>query len=148
MGASKAGKDTSVRSAASGAECAVDGAGLAPDDAVIGSAAAWKGFCKAFASIMARSLENPKAPVLLETKVEAKLLEKKAEFKEKKMLMLQAKVLKDQGHTVPDITKKAFEMQLRKVATQGVVRLFNTVKEFQLRGEEEIHQQRQLNKVP
>merc|ERR1712125_247818 len=79
--------------------------------------------------------------------IERKLQEQKTELKEKKMLSLQRKELKDQGHTVPDITKKDFEMQLRKIATQGVVRLFNTVQEFQGRNEDEV-QRRQVSKLP
>merc|ERR1719401_1572933 len=42
--------------------------------------------------------------------------------------------MKNHGHTLPDTMDKAFELQLRRVATKGVVRLFNTVKEFQMRG--------------
>lgn len=96
--------------------------------------AGWKGFCTAFISIMSRSLKDGAAPVLSETQVESKIREKKAEMKEKKLLAAQNKGVKDQGHNAPDITKNGFEIQLRKLATQGVVRLFNTVKEFQSGG--------------
>merc|ERR1711964_913404 len=86
-------------------------------------------------------------PVLVETEVEKKLLEQKAEFKEKKMLSLQRKELKDQGHAKPDVTKHGFEMELRKIATQGVVRLFNTVQEFQSKHDDEA-QRKETSKLP
>merc|ERR1712048_193142 len=98
-------------------------------------------------SIMERDLKELDAPVLAQTQLEQKIKERKAEFKEKKMLSLQRKGLKDQGHTKPEITEKTFEMQLRKIATRGVVRLFNAVQEFQRRGEENIDQ-KQISKVP
>merc|ERR1712151_986227 len=87
------------------------------------------------------------APVLVETQLEQKIKERKAEFKEKKMLSLDRKGLKDQGHKKPEITEKSFEMQLRKIATQGVVRLFNAVQEFQRRGDENVDQ-KLISKVP
>merc|ERR1712151_437853 len=87
------------------------------------------------------------APVLVETQLEQKIKERKAEFKEKKMLSLDRKGLKDQGHKKPEITEKTFEMQLRKIATQGVVRLFNAVQEFQRRGDENVDSKK-LSKVP
>merc|ERR1712150_45470 len=59
----------------------------------------------------------------------------------------QQAALKDQGHTIPDITRKAFEMQLRKIATQGVVRLFNTVHDFQKETEDSMTSL-QMSKVP
>merc|ERR1719401_3030867 len=55
--------------------------------------------------------------------------------------------MKNHGHTLPDTMDKAFELQLRRVATKGVVRLFNTVKEFQMRGFNEDESLRQ-GKVP
>merc|ERR1712129_263580 len=46
------------------------------------------------------------------------------------------KASRDKGYTIPDVTKKAFELSLRRVATQGIVRLFNAVKDYQQRNEE------------
>merc|ERR1712217_347532 len=65
----------------------------------------------------------------------------------KKLLSAQQKALKDRGHCIPDITQKSFETQLRKVATQGVVRLFNAVRDFQQRGGDEVDS-KQVSKVP
>eukprot|EP00440_Ansanella_granifera_P020345 gb/GFBE01022100.1/.p1 GENE.gb/GFBE01022100.1/~~gb/GFBE01022100.1/.p1 ORF type:complete len:211 (+),score=81.64 gb/GFBE01022100.1/:1-633(+) len=116
--------------------------------AKVTGAAGWKGFCTAFASIMARSLTLPDAPVLAETEIEQKLRERKAEFKEKKLQSLENKAVKDQGHALPDITQKNFELQLRKAATQGVVRLFNAVRDFQAHAGENEEEKLELNKVP
>jgi len=107
----------------------------------------WKGFSAAFSSIMERDLEKADAPVLADTTIENKILERKAEMKEKRMKSLANKALKDQGHEMPDIINKTFEMQLRKIATQGVVRLFNAVKDFQARSEENLDQ-REMGKTP
>eukprot|EP00929_Paragymnodinium_shiwhaense_P041822 TRINITY_DN21716_c0_g1_i1.p1 TRINITY_DN21716_c0_g1~~TRINITY_DN21716_c0_g1_i1.p1 ORF type:complete len:176 (+),score=77.92 TRINITY_DN21716_c0_g1_i1:74-601(+) len=97
----------------------------------------WKGFGAAFSSVLDRDIkENVAAPVLAETQVEKKIKEKKAEMREKKLQSLAKKAEKDKGHAKPDITQKAFELQLRKVATQGVVTLFNAVKDFQSRGQD------------
>jgi len=123
--------------------------GLMEEEKVPSGDAGWKGFCTAFRNIMGRTVEEGKVPILCDTKVTETLKARKAEFKEKRMLSMQKKAEKDKGHTLPDITKKGFEMQLRKIATTGVVRLFNTIKEFRMRiGDEEEDQQRNLKKVP
>ena len=49
--------------------------------------------------------------------------------KEKKALALKEKSLLDGGHTLPSFADKTFELELRRVATKGVVRLFNTIKD-------------------
>jgi len=97
--------------------------------------AGWKGLCRAFANILARSLVSPGAlPVLCETEIEKKLGDKKREFKEKKMISLARKAEKNKGHTKVDNGKSPFDLNLRRIATQGVVSLFNAVREFQSRG--------------
>merc|ERR1712070_4697 len=83
-----------------------------------------------------RELLKPEAPVLCETHVEKKLREDKAEYKEKKLLALKEKRMQDAGHVKPDFNDKAFELELRRMATKGVVRLFNTVQDFQSRDHE------------
>merc|ERR1712232_856737 len=77
--------------------------------------AGWKGFCTAFVSILEKSLPEGDTPILADTTIEKKLQEKKNDLKEKKMISLQRKELKDQGHALPDIMKKNFEMELRKI---------------------------------
>merc|ERR1719400_2461514 len=97
---------------------------------------------------MSRNLKNPETPILSETPIAHNLKVKKAEFKEKKMLSLQQKALKDPGHVLPDITKKSFEAQLRQVATKGVVRLFNAVRDFQLKGVDDTAQGPAASRLP
>merc|ERR1712146_496049 len=94
----------------------------------------WKGLSSAFNSIMERELTKPEAPVLCETQVEKNLRIQKEEYKEKKLLAQKEKRLQDQGHVQPHLSDKDFELQLRRIATKGVVRLFNTVKDFQTHG--------------
>jgi len=95
---------------------------------------------------MSRELDKDTPPVLCDTQIVQKLREKKEEFREKRLLAQQRKALKDQGHELPDITKKAFEMNLRKIATQGVVRLFNTVQQFHSHGDADVSSK--VSKVP
>ena len=110
--------------------------------------AGWKGFCTAFASILSRELQNSQAPVLAETQVEEKIRQSKAEFKEKRLQAMENKVQKDKGHAAVDILEKNFEMQLRKYATQGVVRLFNAVKDYQAHAGDDKAEKYELNKMP
>eukprot|EP00930_Biecheleria_cincta_P075832 TRINITY_DN63034_c0_g1_i1.p1 TRINITY_DN63034_c0_g1~~TRINITY_DN63034_c0_g1_i1.p1 ORF type:complete len:216 (-),score=69.59 TRINITY_DN63034_c0_g1_i1:65-712(-) len=111
-------------------------------------ASAWKGFCSAFASIMARAIEKSDAPVLAETEIEQKLQQRKAEFKERRLSALENKAEKDKGHVLPDITQKNFEMHLRKMATQGVVRLFNAVRDYQAHSADDAAEKFELQKLP
>eukprot|EP00438_Fugacium_kawagutii_P029010 Skav204724 [mRNA] locus=scaffold1549:180140:180904:+ [translate_table: standard] len=110
--------------------------------------AGWKGFCTAFASILSRELKNPQGPVLAETQVEEKIRQSKAEFKEKRLQAMENKVQKDKGHAEVNILEKNFEMQLRKYATQGVVRLFNAVKDYQAHAGDDKAEKYELNKLP
>ena len=110
--------------------------------------AGWKGFCTAFASILSRELENSQTPVLAETQVEEKIKQSRAEFKEKRLQAMENKIQKDKGHAAVDILEKNFEMQLRKYATQGVVRLFNAVKDYQAHAGDDKAEKYTLNKMP
>ncbi|KAI8866662.1 Rrp15p-domain-containing protein [Ramicandelaber brevisporus] len=64
---------------------------------------------------------------------ERRIDEEKIEYKARKLLAREKKELLDKGHTVPaDVTYHAeLEKQLRKVATRGVVKLFNAIKTHQ-----------------
>jgi len=102
------------------------------------AAQGWKGFCKAFATIMGKSLElQNNSPVMCQTEVAAKIIERRKAYKEQKVKNLKEKASRDRGYTIPDVTKKAFELGLRRVATQGIVRLFNAVKDYQSRQDEQ-----------
>jgi len=107
----------------------------------------WKGFCSAFASLLSRELDMPDTPILSETAASKRIEDRRAEDKERKALAQQSRVQKDKGYVAPDITKKGFEMQLRKVATEGVVRLFNAVKDFHRRGMNDMEKV-ELTKLP
>eukprot|EP00442_Polarella_glacialis_P037839 CAMPEP_0115121024 /NCGR_PEP_ID=MMETSP0227-20121206/46021_1 /TAXON_ID=89957 /ORGANISM="Polarella glacialis, Strain CCMP 1383" /LENGTH=188 /DNA_ID=CAMNT_0002522767 /DNA_START=80 /DNA_END=644 /DNA_ORIENTATION=+ len=103
----------------------------------------------AFASILGRELETTaatEAPVLVETKIAQNLKDKKSEYKEKKILAAAAKAAKDAGHEKPDIMQKNFEMQFRKHATEGVVRLFNAVRDYQAHSQDDV-QKMELKKL-
>ncbi|CAK8998260.1 Pentatricopeptide repeat-containing protein MRL1 [Durusdinium trenchii] len=110
--------------------------------------AGWKGFCTAFTNILSRELKTSQTPILAETEVEEKLQKSKAEFKEKKLQALENRVEKDKGHEAVNILEKNFEMQLRKYATQGVVRLFNAVKEYQAHAGDDKAEKYKFNKMP
>lgn len=109
--------------------------------------AGWKGFCTAFASILSREMKTSQ-PILAETEVETKIQQRKVEFKEKRLQAMQNRVPKDKGHAAVDILEKNFEMQLRKYATQGVVRLFNAVKDYQAHAGDDTIEKYELNKMP
>merc|ERR1719277_1625093 len=73
---------------------------------------------------------------MCQTEVAEKIKERRIQYKEQKALNLKKKASRDKGYTIPDVTKKAFELGLRRVATQGIVRLFNAVKDYQHRNDE------------
>ena len=110
--------------------------------------AGWKGFCTAFANIMSRELPQSLSPVLAETEIEKKLKANKEEAKAKRLQAAENRTEKDRGHSLPDITQKNFEAQLRKYATQGVVRLFNAVRDYQAHAMDDKAQKYEVNKVP
>ncbi|CAE7661804.1 EMB2654 [Symbiodinium sp. CCMP2592] len=109
--------------------------------------AGWKGFCTAFANILGRELESS-SPVLAETEIEKKLKASKEESKAKRLQSAENRTEKDRGHSLPDITQKNFEAQLRKFATQGVVRLFNAVRDYQAHATDDKAEKYEVNKVP
>ena len=109
--------------------------------------AGWKGFCTAFANILGRELESS-SPVLAETEIEKKLKASKDESKAKRLQSAENRTEKDKGHSLPDITQKNFEAQLRKFATQGVVRLFNAVRDYQAHATDDKAEKYEVNRVP
>ncbi|CAJ1418852.1 unnamed protein product [Effrenium voratum] len=126
-----------------------ESAGKPPKPANPNPEAGWKGFCSACASILGRELTQPDAPVLAETQLEQKLRQGKAELKEKRIQALENKVQKDKGHALPDVLMKNLEVHLRKYATQGVVRLFNAVKDYQAHTEDKDKVEKyEFNKMP
>ena len=84
-----------------------------------------KGLAKAFNTILTRSEEKGSEPVLTEAeerkKTELKLRKQIRELRKSRKLI--------DGHKKVDVLKKDFERQLRRIATRGVVTLFNAVRE-------------------
>jgi len=109
--------------------------------------AGWKGFCTAFANILNRELPRG-SPVLAQTEIEQKLKASKEESKAKRLHAAENRGEKDKGHSLPDIMQKNFEAQLRKYATQGVVRLFNAVRDYQAHAGDDAAQQYEVKKLP
>ena len=60
--------------------------------------------------------------------VERKIEDEKLDHKARKILSAQKKALKEKGRVIPDYTTFDYEKGLRKVATRGVVKLFNAIR--------------------
>ncbi|KAI9312888.1 Rrp15p-domain-containing protein [Dichotomocladium elegans] len=70
-----------------------------------------------------------KNPILARSKgTERKIEDEKLERKARKVLAAEKKALKEKGRVIPDYTTFEYEKRLRKVATRGVVRLFNAIR--------------------
>lgn len=50
------------------------------------------------------------------------------DYKARKILSAEKKALKQKGRVIPDFTTFEYEKRLRKVATRGVVKLFNAIR--------------------
>eukprot|EP00743_Colponemidia_sp_Colp-15_P009508 GILK01010397.1.p1 GENE.GILK01010397.1~~GILK01010397.1.p1 ORF type:complete len:298 (+),score=96.17 GILK01010397.1:122-895(+) len=72
------------------------------------------------------------APILAKYKTtEERIRHEKEQMKKAKELAREKKRLKNKDHVLPDILNKDFERQLLKLATKGVVKLFNAVSQHQ-----------------
>ncbi|ORX58305.1 Rrp15p-domain-containing protein [Hesseltinella vesiculosa] len=86
---------------------------------------------KAMTNILGSTLtgSDRKQPILARSKgTERKLEDEKLEYKARKMLTAEKRKLKDKGRVIPDYTGFEYEKRLRKVATRGVVKLFNAIR--------------------
>ncbi|KAJ3305257.1 hypothetical protein HDV03_001855 [Kappamyces sp. JEL0829] len=87
------------------------------------------------ASVISKILDteaNAKRPVLsLKRKIEADIDEAKLVAKAKKLLSSEKKQKIDVGRVIPDHSTTDYEKKLRKVATRGVVQLFNALRAAQ-----------------
>ncbi|KAI8060542.1 Rrp15p-domain-containing protein [Gongronella butleri] len=100
----------------------------APKQSKKGSAEA---FSEAMTNILGSTLtgSDRKQPILARSKgTERKLEDEKLEYKARKMLTAEKRKLKDQGRVIPNFTTFEYEKRLRKVATRGVVKLFNAIR--------------------
>lgn len=70
-----------------------------------------------------------KQPILARSKgLERKLEDEKLDYKARKIMSAEKKALKEKGRVIPDFTTFEYEKRLRKVATRGVVKLFNAIR--------------------
>ncbi|KAI8149880.1 Rrp15p-domain-containing protein [Fennellomyces sp. T-0311] len=88
-------------------------------------------FSEAMTKILASSLKgaDKKQPIMARSKgTERKIEDEKLEYKARKMLSAEKKAQKERGRVIPDYTTFDYEKRLRKVATRGVVKLFNAIR--------------------
>ncbi|KAI9270842.1 Rrp15p-domain-containing protein [Sporodiniella umbellata] len=88
-------------------------------------------FSDAMAKMLASSLKGNEKnqPILARSKnVERKIEDEKLDYKARKILSAQKKAEKERGRIIPDYTTFDYEKKLRKVATRGVVKLFNAIR--------------------
>ncbi|CAO3676191.1 unnamed protein product [Umbelopsis vinacea] len=72
---------------------------------------------------------DKKQPILARSKgAERKIEDEKLEYKARKVLAAEKKALASKDRVVPDYTTMDYEKKLRKVATRGVVKLFNAIR--------------------
>ena len=91
-------------------------------------------FKTAFSKIMQRDI-IPKNPILSRriTSSSKQALVEKQKLKEAKMKYSEKKVLRKAHLTLPDAFSQDYERTLRKVATKGVIALFNAISQHQYR---------------
>ncbi|KAI9494374.1 Rrp15p-domain-containing protein [Zychaea mexicana] len=88
-------------------------------------------FSEAMTKILASSLKgsDKKQPIMARSKgTERKIEDEKLEYKARKMMTAEKKAQKERGRVIPDYTSFDYEKRLRKVATRGVVKLFNAIR--------------------
>nr|ABK23618.1 unknown [Picea sitchensis] len=91
------------------------------------------GFRAAFSRIMEKKVaDDALGPVLsAHKKLIAKKLDEEAEFKVKSEAKKEKRLLREKGHVKPEIFFDAKEKSLIRLATKGVVKLFNAVSKAQ-----------------
>ncbi|TVU04777.1 hypothetical protein EJB05_47911 [Eragrostis curvula] len=93
-----------------------------------------RAFRVAFLKIMSKKLpDDPLGPILLANKklVAAKLAEEAEEHKPKAAARKEKREAAEKGHFLPKELLDSHDKELMKIATQGVVRLFNAVSKAQ-----------------
>ncbi|KAI9027567.1 Rrp15p-domain-containing protein [Phycomyces nitens] len=87
-------------------------------------------FAEAMKNILGSTLKaaDKKQPILARSKgTERKIEDERLDHKARKVLSAEKRALKAQGRVIPDFTNMEYEKALRKVATRGVVKLFNAI---------------------
>lgn len=93
----------------------------------------------ALASVMSRILntDTNEKPILAKAKeIEQKIEDEKLDYKARKALTAERKKLEEKDRVIPDYTTFEYEKKLRKLATRGVVKLFNAIKAAQEKSNE------------
>ncbi|ORX46236.1 hypothetical protein BCR36DRAFT_298016, partial [Piromyces finnis] len=76
-------------------------------------------------------------PILAKAKeIEQKIEDEKLDYKARKALTAERKRLEEKDRVIPDFTTFEYEKKLRKLATRGVVKLFNAIKTAQEKSNE------------
>jgi len=94
---------------------------------------ALKGIFSALNTILDRPEKKKKKGIILSEISTQEIEKKKKEEEERRKIEEQkkkqrlAKLTRHETHVLPDITNREFERDLRKIATRGVVKLFNSV---------------------
>ena len=90
-----------------------------------------KGFAKAFTTILSRSSTEGEAILAERPDIKADMKDRAVEERLRKQLRDSRKSKRvNDGHVKVDILKRPQEKVLRKIATRGVVSIFNAVREF------------------
>ncbi|ORX64163.1 Rrp15p-domain-containing protein [Anaeromyces robustus] len=93
----------------------------------------------ALASVMSRILntDTNEKPILAKAKeIEQKIEDEKLDYKARKAITAERKKLEEKDRVIPDYTTFEYEKKLRKLATRGVVKLFNAIKTAQEKSNE------------
>ncbi|KAL1917564.1 uncharacterized protein VTP21DRAFT_3957 [Calcarisporiella thermophila] len=99
-------------------------------------------FADAMGKILGSQLKatDRKQPILARAKgAERKLEEEKLEYKARKILAAEKKKLESRDRVKPDYSNFEYEKKLRKIATRGVVKLFNAIRIQQKTTEEAVN---------
>ncbi|KAJ1679206.1 pre-60S ribosomal particles component, partial [Spiromyces aspiralis] len=92
-------------------------------------------FAGAMAEILGQGVQEEKGnmPIMAKNRAtEKRIEEEKLEYKAKKALAAEKRARLSKDRVIPDMTNFEYEKRLRKVATRGVVKLFNVVKAQQV----------------
>ena len=86
--------------------------------------------------ILRTSSTDPKTPILAKRRaVERKIQDEKLEHRARKLVRRELREARDAAHIIPEMSTANLEKILRKVATRGVVQLFNAVNTHQVNKE-------------
>jgi hypothetical protein len=105
---------------------------------------------KKLSSVISKIISSNQPILAKKRKLEDDINEAKLEEKAKKFITSQRKLKKDVGRIKPSSETLTFEKQLKKVATKGVVQLFNALRKVQ-KEVKELQQdgvQKHANEVP